>query len=614
MDKVGEGIQLKEIAFKIMLAWMLVNALCFLLNARSAKTVSSNANAWKTQSELIIVPDNYSEIQDAIDAASVGDTVFVRAGTYNKTLTINKTLTLVGENPDTTVIDGIDNQNTILYVGADNVNISGFTLKLGDYGIWLHECSGCKISNNILLNIYFHWGIYLDHSVNNVVTNNTILPGHMAIYASYSNSNIISANHMVHNRVGVILEYSFNNIMRDNKFEENEEVAIFLLDSGGSVLSNNTLIGNCWGFHIWGDQLSHFINDIDTSNTLDGKPAYYWVNQRDKQVPLDAGYIGLINCSNIVARDLNISHSGEGVLLAYTNDSLIENVSATSYIYYGINALYCYHNIIRNNNLTKCRGAGMFMNSSDCNLLKGNAIEYGDDGLAMTSCWNNTIVENSISYNDAGVIFGDSSNNSLYHNNIVGNGAQTSISSFSINSWDNGVEGNYWRHFQANDTNPDGIEDNAYVIDENNQDNHPLMGMFHSFSISLDNEVGIISNSTLENFEYIESNGTIRLNVFGATGRGFCRICIPHALMNPNSINVIIDEGNTPLLYCNYSLYDNGTHRWIYFEYNHSSHQITIIPESTSTIIILLTMSALGLEVVAAKKKKLPSTHRLVDR
>jgi len=54
----------------------------------------------------IIVPKDYSTIEDAINAASNGDTVFISRGNYegfkNQTLVINKTITLVGEAAETT--------------------------------------------------------------------------------------------------------------------------------------------------------------------------------------------------------------------------------------------------------------------------------------------------------------------------------------------------------------------------------------------------------------------------------------------------------------------------------------------------------------------------------
>ncbi|MEE9506560.1 MAG: hypothetical protein V3V98_05375, partial [Thermoplasmata archaeon] len=48
-------------------------------------------------------PGNYTTIQGAIDNADIGDTVYVFGGTYYENVVINKTLSLVGENRDTTM-------------------------------------------------------------------------------------------------------------------------------------------------------------------------------------------------------------------------------------------------------------------------------------------------------------------------------------------------------------------------------------------------------------------------------------------------------------------------------------------------------------------------------
>ena len=52
-----------------------------------------------------IGPDNYTKIQDAIDNASDGDTVFVfnDSSPYNETITINKSITLQGEDKNITI-------------------------------------------------------------------------------------------------------------------------------------------------------------------------------------------------------------------------------------------------------------------------------------------------------------------------------------------------------------------------------------------------------------------------------------------------------------------------------------------------------------------------------
>jgi len=171
------------------------------------------------------------------------------------------------------------------------------------------------------------------------------------------------------------------------------------------------------------------------------------------------------------------------------------------------------------------------------------------------------------------------------------------------NVWDNGVEGNYWGDYTGVDQNHDGICDTAHIIYANSRDNYPLMGVFSSFSTSISYHVNVVSNSTLEDFEYFETSRTIKIRVSGEGGIGFCRISIPHVLMNVSGISVIIDDGLTPVLYHNYTVYDNGTHRWIYFSYSHSTHEIDIIPEFPSMVIPSLFIITTLLAVTIYRRK-----------
>lgn len=57
-------------------------------------------------STTIFVPDNFTTIQKAIDSAAPGDTIHVRNRTYYENIYINKTITLLGEDPKTTIING----------------------------------------------------------------------------------------------------------------------------------------------------------------------------------------------------------------------------------------------------------------------------------------------------------------------------------------------------------------------------------------------------------------------------------------------------------------------------------------------------------------------------
>ncbi|MCK4443848.1 MAG: hypothetical protein KAW09_04850, partial [Thermoplasmata archaeon] len=120
-------------------------------------------------------PGNYTTIQGAIDAAIPGDTVFVYDGTYNENLVIDRTLSLIGENRDSTLINGGGFGDTI-YVTADWVNLTGFFVWNGglngwDAGIELNHVQNCHIAdNNFIVNDFD--GIFLRSSHNNTIANN----------------------------------------------------------------------------------------------------------------------------------------------------------------------------------------------------------------------------------------------------------------------------------------------------------------------------------------------------------------------------------------------------------------------------------------------------------
>ena len=95
-------------------------------------------------------PGNYTKIQDAIDNASKGDTVFVYddSSPYIEDIKIQKPLSLIGENRDTTLIIG-KKFNNIIRIYSDHVNLSGFTIQNVDYG----EKDGLIYIGNWILNI-----------------------------------------------------------------------------------------------------------------------------------------------------------------------------------------------------------------------------------------------------------------------------------------------------------------------------------------------------------------------------------------------------------------------------------------------------------------------------
>ena len=118
----------------------------------------------KSSSITIIVPDDYSTIQEAIGNADDGDTVFVKKGIYlideSSAIVISKTLSLIGEDPANTVIAGAastyDENGIGIRLAAPNITISGFTITKFRVAIAIVNYdaepypSGCKIINNTI--------------------------------------------------------------------------------------------------------------------------------------------------------------------------------------------------------------------------------------------------------------------------------------------------------------------------------------------------------------------------------------------------------------------------------------------------------------------------------
>jgi parallel beta-helix repeat protein len=163
--------------------------------------------------------------------------------------------------------------------------------------------------------------------------------------------------------------------------------------------------------------MSEFVNDVDASNTVDGKPVIYWVNEQDKTVPSDAGYVVLIGCTNITVQGLVLTNNSQGVLLVATDNSLI----ASNYIgnnFYGIafqgSYGHCYNNVISNNNITENANDGIYSWGAYNTNVTGNSItnNQGDD-IHFYESPNAYIVGNYITGN---IDINDSANSTVEQN------------------------------------------------------------------------------------------------------------------------------------------------------------------------------------------------------
>jgi parallel beta-helix repeat protein len=148
----------------------------------------------------------FSTIQEAINDANEGDTITVPAGIYYENIIINKSISLLGEDKDTTIIDG-SGVGYVVYISADNVLISDFTIQNSSLAVSDDE----KIS-----------GVHLN-SVSNVGVT----------------CNIINKNY-----IGISFNSSSNNTIKDNEIKNNSYYGIYLMSSSDNNIYHNNLMNN----------------------------------------------------------------------------------------------------------------------------------------------------------------------------------------------------------------------------------------------------------------------------------------------------------------------------------------------------------------------------------
>lgn len=353
---------------------------------------------------------------------------------------------------------------------------------------------------------------------------------------------------------------------------------------------------------------------------------------------------------NVTAQDNHIVTSSGGIQVSYSEGFCVLEGNYLSQVGSGIMIGYGMMNGKVVNNTIAGNGSGTGMDLSDfCNgTIEGNCITGFNDGarfadtsgnrvtknvlaantgfgLALISSDNNTVFGNDILDNGFGVWLSSSSrNNVVCQNNFMNNSQQAHIEAPSYpNTWDSGYPsgGNFWSDYTGvdvkkgigqNETGSDGIGDTSYIINANNTDRYPLMGMLYSFNVSWVDSgyvVELVSYSTVSAFdvgvwiEHPEDPNTrmIKFNVTGETGTsGFCRICIPTALLNA-PYEVLLNGTEIPctLLPCS-----NSTHSYLYFNYTHSTQEVTIVPEYPSFLILPLCMIASLLIAVFFKRRK----------
>jgi len=302
-------------------------------------------------------------------------------------------------------------------------------------GIYLENCNNNTISGNILNYNIMGYGIFLWNGHNNTLLGNTAnYNGDFGIYMAGCDNNTISGNIAI----------------------KNDHYGINL--SGNNNTATGNLMNEC-GLKVYGSLESLSSNNIDTTNLVNGKPLYFYVDRvglRQNNFT-NAGQVILAYCNKSLLTNLNISYSSHGITLLSSNNNYIIGNTANNNIFNGIsvdgdnntisgntannndfNGLSIggnYNNISGNTaNYNRYNGisigypiTGGYRVGGKHNIITGNTASYnGNCGIYLNGEWPSssgycTISENSANHNTYGIKLWRLNRNTISGNDLSGN-------------------------------------------------------------------------------------------------------------------------------------------------------------------------------------------------
>ena len=381
----------------------------------------------KAEARTIVVPDNYQTITAAVGNATDGDTILVRKGTYdgpwNKTLFINKTISLIGEDASNTIINlhpayvtewlfstYISYYVPSISIEAKDVTLCGFTII--DDGWYVQvKGDGAQIVGNVITKNVKMMGSYQTCAFNTV--NSTFYPngtlmqyGHIDLEGNYSRA---TAN---------------------------------ILVNGGTIGASgyfNSIVGNT-GSGLISTGLMAVSNLVYGNNLEDGFG------------------IGIATMGNIVANN-TVTNCTRGIAIIWGSG-----------------------NIVAGNSVTDCPGIGLYeKDNAGNNTFYANYVANNLEGakIVASRSYNTTLYHNNFVNNLRQVNTDENETVTSY------SGLNFTQSLTHGGNFDYGMEGNYWSDYTGADADGDGIGDTPYVIDANRSDHYPLMAPFNISSVTI---------------------------------------------------------------------------------------------------------------------------------
>lgn len=449
-------------------------------------------------------PDHpYLRIQQGIDNASSGDTVFVYKGMYYENVIITKSLNLIGEDKNGTVVivNRLDMVDNILIV-ANDVMVSGFTLRntyfkthtkdipqldmiqiknmfssplgieklnkfllnnvlsvyMSEYwsGIKLKGANFCTVMGNEIDNCPY-WGIFLgDSSTNNLLSGNIITNTPIGIYISSSHNNVFE-NNLINNTYAIAVSTPDNSIVESiaisNNTMNNNDVGIWIELVESIEISYNIIkdsyIGLSLGISITNTTVHD--NSFVSCAVYFNEFLFYYFNKSLETLTMEHNTINGKTLRYYKNRNNEVIPTDTSQLILYKcNNCTIENLVLSDALPIdGIYLAFSNNNIVSKCNITNKLLSGIVVYNSSRNTISNNRITHNYIGISVQYSWGNTISQNTIAEMKNGLGLGlfVSHKNLVTKNNFINNTVHAFFDPlFSQKTWQqhNTWSHNYW--------------------------------------------------------------------------------------------------------------------------------------------------------------------------
>lgn len=384
----------RKLKIVLIIMFVLINLMFSIVfgissNAKKIVYVDDDANpSWYDETHV-------KTIREGINNATNGDTVYVYNGTYYENITLTKSLSLIGEQQQTTIIDGCQLGN-VLTIVTNNTLVSGFTIQNTSNDIW--EYWAIKIQE------YVHESPHLK----NITISQCIITGNKGglLLRNVTDCRILNCSVYNNSRSSLVIRSQSGNILIDNstfylngeKIDDNAFYAGGVIINTYDELCTNLTMTNCLIYNNIGCGLEvSGVHHMSIERSSIQENSWFGI------------YLGQMG-ENITIKQCKVCDNKRG------------------------GGIYIVDGVLKGGLLRSIRNI----------LLNNNTIENNEEGgILVYNCINSIYIVNNtiISNNGSGVYFVTSRSNKVFHNNFINNTCHAFFSHFAFwNNWG----GNYW--------------------------------------------------------------------------------------------------------------------------------------------------------------------------